>query len=195
MSKKPIIDSNITLEQALEDNPAKPPCPPEIKDRQRLVTVEYFSFDKKLHQGQILIDIDLVKDVEDAFELIKELKFPIARVVPVAAPKYLWNSKKLVTKGNATNGFCYRFIAGSKRISLHGQGRAIDFNPLQNPHIRYENNEPIVWPHKGWNPAEPGTLHAQHPIVEFFISRGWEWGGNWTHESGRTDYMHFDKAA
>ena len=48
--ENPIIDSDMTYEQALEGLSAN--CPLYIKNRQILISVKYYSFDNKIHQGQ-----------------------------------------------------------------------------------------------------------------------------------------------
>lgn len=39
-------------------------------------------------------------------------------------------------KDNNTSSFCYRLIAGTKVLSKHGKGVAIDINPLYNPQVK-----------------------------------------------------------
>ncbi len=96
--------------------------------------------------------------------------------------------------GNVSSAFNYRLIAGTDKPSLHGRGLAFDINPRQNPYIRYSGGKKIVRPHSAvWNKDKPGTLHAEHPLVLLMEGFGWEWADNWTPESGRTDYQHFQK--
>ena len=95
---------------------------------------------------------------------------------------------------NVSSGFNYRLIAGADLPSLHSYGFAIDINPVQNPYIRYTPEGIITKPEGAvWNPEVPGTLSADHYLVEFFKGIGWDWGGNWSPESGRVDYQHFQK--
>lgn len=56
----------MSLEEALQGLSAD--CPKEISDRQRLIIVKYYSFDRKVHQGQLVIDVDLVEDIKFAFQ-------------------------------------------------------------------------------------------------------------------------------
>lgn len=194
MGDNPIIDSDITKQQALAQNPNKPKAPKEILDQQELLSVTYFSFDSKLHRGQIVIHRDLSNDIIDLFKLALDIKFPVAKVVPSAHPDYLWDPQKLVIRDNYTHGFTYRFSARTGKLSMHSKGRAIDINPMQNPFIRYQDDEQIIFPKDAkWDPSIKGTLHKDNEIVRFLESRGWEWGGHWTPETGRTDYMHLLK--
>ena len=56
--ENPIIDSQLTKEEALRSNPDFL-LSPEVFERQVLLPVVYISFDGKYHQGQIVVDKDL----------------------------------------------------------------------------------------------------------------------------------------
>jgi len=194
MTSEPIVDSNITLDEALLPEPGKPTCPNDILKRQQLLTVHYLSFDGKIHRGQLVIDEELEADMLEMFEMARELEFPIAKVVPNAHPNYKWNAHKLVVVDNVSAGFNYRKIKDTNELSCHSYGKAIDLNPKQNPYIRYKNGTETVFPENArWDPKKPGTLHSSHRLVQFMELRGWEWGGNWAKKNGVVDYMHFQK--
>lgn len=110
-----IVDSELNLDEALRQNP-KMPAPEEVLKRQRLLDVLYYGFDKKLHKGQIVVDVDLVEDVKGAFEFILQEKFPLKSVIPSGSRKYRWNDNRLGISNNSS-GFNYRFIAKTKRLS------------------------------------------------------------------------------
>jgi peptidoglycan L-alanyl-D-glutamate endopeptidase CwlK len=168
-------------------------CPPEILKQQASLEVSYLDFDGATHSGIIEVNERVADDVRAFFEQALALNFPIGMVAPASDISYKWNDDRLM-EANVSSGFNYRLIAGTDTPSLHGSGQAFDINPRQNPYIRYEYNQEIVAPIGAvWQPTEPGTLSAQHPLVEFMIERGWEWGGNWSAESGRVDYQHFQK--
>ena len=44
-----------------------------------------------------------------------------------------------------------------------------------------------------YDPSAKGTLTSDHPLVLLMKELGWEWGGDWTPETGREDYQHFQK--
>lgn len=190
-----IIDSKISRRVALARDPNKPVVPKNILDQLELLTVEYFSFDGKLHRGQIVVNKQIAGDVVEMFRIITRTNFPISKVVPNAHPDYSHDTKKLVFDHNVTYGFGYRKIKDTHKLSLHAYGRAIDINPIQNPYIRYRDSQKIIFPLKSvWRPAEPGTLHKDLEFIKFMEERGWEWGGHWTKVDGVTDYMHLQKA-
>jgi hypothetical protein len=183
--ENPIIDSRLTLEKALRPNPAFS-FSPEIFERQMLLPVVYISFDGKYHEGQIVIDKELERDVKDFFEFLLLQNFPLNTVIPIADHKYDFDDGSSMTDNNSS-GFNPRYIAGTTRESNHAFGRAIDLNPFLNPFIKDGNIEP-----KGAirNEEAPGTFVAGSPIVEFLKQRGWIWGGEY---QSLKDYHHFEK--
>jgi peptidoglycan LD-endopeptidase CwlK len=181
--ENPIVDSQLTVEEALRPNPNFF-LPKEVYERQVLLSIMYVSFDGKYHQGQIVIDKDLENDVRDFFGFLLEQNFPIGKAVPIAHEKYNFNDGLSMTDNNSS-GFNPRFIGDTNRISLHGFGRAIDINPFLNPYIKDDLIEP-----KGavYNLEQPGTMTAL--LVEFLKKRGWRWGGDY-HDL--KDYHHLEK--
>jgi hypothetical protein len=184
----PIIDSNMSVEQAFQGLSSG--CPQYIKNRQRLITVKYYSFDGKIHQGQLVIDKDLTDDIKFAFEEALKEKFPIYSVIPISHANFrkngMWDDNASM-EANNSSGFNYRKITGGQNLSLHASGRAIDINPVQNPYIRRN----VVLPaHSVYAPSVSGTLTNNSVIVKSLVSRGWVWGGNWT---ALKDYQHLEK--
>jgi peptidoglycan L-alanyl-D-glutamate endopeptidase CwlK len=186
--RKPIIDSKMSKKEVFDG--LDPKCPPEIRKRQKIVKVKYYSFDGKVHQGQLVIDKDLVKDIKIIFELALEIRFPIHSVIPVSHPDFRKNGRwddDLSMIANNTSAFNYREKTGGGSLSNHAYGRAIDINTVQNPYIK---GSLILPPNGSFNPSAPGTLTADHPITKKFIELGWDWGGSWTR---LLDYQHFEK--
>ena len=133
-----------------------------------------------------------VDDVSAFFSSALKLGFPIEKVIPANA--YGFDDEAMMADNNSS-GFNYRAIAGSSVTSLHASGLAFDVNPRLNPYIRYPSrNSAIVRPPGATRDVEiPGTLHVDHPLVSLMRAVGWEWGGDWKPESGRTDYQHFQR--
>ncbi|MBN1665313.1 MAG: M15 family metallopeptidase [Deltaproteobacteria bacterium] len=178
---KPVIDSRINFEEAVYGTAA----PESIISSLCLMDVCYFSFDGRLHQGQLVIHQSLKKDMEEIFAIIEKSRFPVAKAIPIV--KYGWSDDASMADNN-TSAFNYRFVAGTKNLSRHAWGMAVDINPFQNPVI-YQNgiSEPV---NAVYAPSESGSFSEDHPIVREFIRRGWHWGG---HFDDMKDYHHFDK--
>jgi len=180
-SQEVIVDSAMSFGEAMEGTIA----PVEIIDSLAFIDVFYYSFDRKRHQGQIVVNATLEDDVYAIFALIEELKFPIGRVVPIA--EYQWDDYQSMAANNSS-GFNFRVIEGTTKLSMHSLGRAVDINPMQNPVI-YPNGERAP---RGavYRPGKAGTVDPDHPIVREFLKRGWHWGGNFEQPK---DYHHFEK--
>lgn len=188
-----VVDSSFEPKDVVIQNPDKP-CPSDLFRSLGLMEVKYYGFDNQVHSGQIIVATKVMSEVEAFFQYALELKFYIECVVPVSAPQYRWSAEK-VLKDNVSSGFDYRPVHTTDKKSLHSYGLAFDINPRQNPYIRYKNGKRILEAPKNpaRDPSKPGTLHAEHPLVKMMEGFGWEWGGHWTPESGRTDYQHFQK--
>ena len=162
--------------------------PNEIREALALVDVVYVSFDGGMHQGQVVIHKKLATDVREIFALLLELRFPIARVIPIIA--YGWDDEASMAANNSS-GFNYRVIAGTDRLSEHAKGLAFDLNPLQNPFIGKDGK--ISPAGATYDPSVPGTITKDGPVVALFKSKGWKWGGYWKKDYGILDYQHFEK--
>jgi hypothetical protein len=187
-SKHPIIDSQMTKKEAFDG--LDPKCPDEIRKRQRLLTVKYYSMDKQIHQGQLVIDEELVRDIKKVFALALKERFPIYSVIPVSDRRFRKENRwddELSMEANNTSAFNYREITGGGRPSNHAYGRAIDINTFLNPYVKGK----LILPHGAtYDPKIDGTFTADNPVVREFLRLGWTWGGNWTNP---TDYQHFEK--
>ena len=183
---EPIIDSDISLSEALRKE-----SPPEFKKRQKIIDVLYYSFDGKIHKGQLVIDERLIGDIQEVFRVALENRFPITSVIPISSDRFFkngkWNDDDQSMLSNNTSAFNYRKATGGKTLSKHAYGFAIDINPVQNPYIK---GKIVLPPNAVYNTAKPGTLTYDSPVVRTFIRLGWTWGGNW---KSLKDYQHFEK--
>lgn len=183
--ENPIIDSKLTIEEALRPNPNFF-LAHEVFERQIVLEMMYISFDNKYHQGQIVVDKDLENDVRDFFNFLLKQNFPLNKAVPVADKRFNFDDA-LSMVANNSSGFNPRAIAGTDRPSNHALGRAIDINPLQNPYIRNGVTEPMG---AIYDKEKHGTLTDESPVVKFLKARGWNWGGDY-HDL--KDFHHFEK--
>lgn len=186
--KHPVIDSQMTEKEAFDG--LDPKCPAEIRKRQRLITVKYYSMDKQVHQGQLVIDAELVGDIKKVFALALKEKFPIYSVIPISDKRFRkedrWDDE-LSMEANNTSAFNYREVTGGGRLSNHAYGRAVDINTFLNPYVKGD----LILPHGAtYDPKIDGTFTANSPIVREFLRLGWSWGGNW---KSPIDYQHFEK--
>lgn len=151
-----------------------------------LIDVPYISFAGERCVGQLVVSADLAQEVQELFEALSKERFPIHKIVPIAA--YAWDDEASMADNN-TSAFNYRSPIGKNVLSNHAYGRAIDINPLQNPYYAVDG---IIYP-KGavYDPKVPGTLVKNGLAVNLFREKGWRWLGE---RAENTDYQHFDKA-
>lgn len=170
-----------TLEEALRGIE----IPEEVRRDLVLADLPYYSFRGTSETGQLVAHRDLVADLEEIFQELCALRFPIEKMVPIVA--YDWDDERSMQDNN-TSAFNYRLVIGTGLVSNHSWGRAIDINPRLNPYHARDGN---VYP-KGavLDPSVPGTIAAGSPVIPLFTSRGWVWGGEW---KGREDFQHFQK--
>ena len=177
--KEEIIDSNLTLEQAFQGKN----IPESIKEQLEIVSVRYYGFDEKIHHGQMVLNKLVARDVQDIFEDLFYMEFPIEKVVPIS--EYGWEDEKSM-KDNNSSSFNYRMIKGTNSPSLHAFGFAVDINPNLNP--CYYKDGTVDPEGATYDESVRGTITKE--VSELFIKRGWEWGGNW---EDPVDYQHFQK--
>lgn len=180
IQEKIILDSDLSFEEAVSGIE----IPQNIIADLVLIYVKYIGFDGHTHVGQLLTGRRYSEELYDIFKELYELKFPIYSVIPISS--FGWSDDSSMAANN-TSSFNYRSITGTKLISMHAFGRAVDINPLLNPRIRMGNFYPSD---AEYNPSIPGTLTGHSPAVASFKKRGWRWGGNWMNNK---DYQHFEK--
>jgi len=146
--------------------------------------LNHSSDDNTTHHGQLVVHKEVAEDVKEIFEIIRQIHFPIEKVVPIC--EYKWSDEKSMQDNNSS-GFNYRFISGSKILSKHASGLAIDINPKQNPYIKNGITSPAG---SVYDIDAEGTITSDSPIVAEFKKRGWTWGGDW---KSLKDYQHFQK--
>ena len=178
--QKIMIDADYTFDEALRGSS----IPSSVKNKLDLVSVKYYGFDGKLHQGQIIVNKEIANDIVEIFKVIEKTKFPVEKVVPIV--EYNWSDEKSMNDNN-TSSFNYRFISGSRILSMHANGLAIDINPKQNPYVKNGTSIPAGSEYKLKN---MGTIEPDSKIVKVFKEKGWTWGGDW---KSLKDYQHFQK--
>ncbi len=176
---KIIIDSQLTFEEALYGTKA----PVEVIEQLVLFDVQYLSTDGRIHQGQIMSNKELEKDIKHMFEFMLKEQFIVEKAIP--AVHYNW-SDSLSMDDNNSYSFCYRNISYSK----HAHGMAIDINPRFNP-LRWKKEKRPNQPQGAiLDTTVNGTLHPNHIVVSEFKKLGFRWGHTF---SKYYDDHHFEK--
>ena len=163
---------HLSDEMAKSSNPDFP-CPPEITAQLKVLVLPYWDFQGREHLGQLVVNKAIAEDAKYVFLGLFDGRFPIASMVPIVA--FAWDDDRSMAANN-TSGFNYRYIKGTKKLSDHARGLAIDINPLLNPCISKNGVEPKgAW----YAPWLPGTITPDSEIVRLFREHEFLWGGDW----------------
>jgi hypothetical protein len=163
----------------------RPGCPVGLRDL-RVVVARHWGFDGHEHVGRIVVHRDVAADVASVLRRLHAARFPIRRMVPVDA--YGASDFRSIEADN-TSAFNCRYVEGTSRWSEHAYGRAIDFNPIENPYVsggRTSHRASVRYVDR--TPCRRGMACPGNAVLRAFESIGWGWGGYW---SGTKDYQHF----
>ncbi|MCM1372711.1 MAG: M15 family metallopeptidase [Bacteroides sp.] len=159
----------------------------------RYLRLAHYDFDGGVRQGEMICNRLIADDIVYIFRCLYEARYPIACMRLI--DEYGADDLRSMAANN-TSCFCYRAVAGSKKLSRHSLGMAVDINPLYNPCLYVRSGK--VVPSEGAAYASnrdkrrdiPGKIDHTDLCFRLFTERGFRWGGDW-----RTlkDYQHFEK--
>jgi D-alanyl-D-alanine carboxypeptidase-like protein len=162
-----------------------PGCPVPLADL-RLLRLNYWGFDARVHRGELIVNADATSAVLTSFRLLFAAHYRIHRMRPVEA--YGGSDERSMLADN-TSAFNCRGVPGSTAWSQHAYGRAVDINPLENPEVRGSQVDPpaaYAWADR--SRTGPAVIHHGDAAWQAFAVAGWTWGGDWSYP---LDYMHF----
>lgn len=141
--------------------------------------------------GELVCNKRIAADLLDIFRKLYDASYPIERMVLI--DYYDADDERSMTANN-TSCFNFRFITGSRtRVSLHGQGLAIDINPLYNPYVKGNTVAPKAGRKYATNRTKkriPLMIERGDLCHRLFVQHGFSWGGAW---KSQKDYQHFEK--
>ena len=159
----------------------------------RYLQVVHYNGKGEVVQGELICNKQIANDLMEIFKELYRNKYPIERMRLI--DDYDADDERSM-EANNTSCFNFRTIAGSKKLSKHSRGMAIDINPLYNPYVRRLSDGTLqVQPEKGRKYANrkkkiPYKIDRRDLCYRLFIQHGFTWGGSWT---TRQDYQHFEK--
>lgn len=194
-----IYDISDDLKKEITGVSYNPKCI-KIEDLSYLMIV-YWGFDDKLHTGGMIVHKALAKEVVEIFTDLLQAKYPIEKIRLI--DEYNASDDDSMADNNSS-ALCCRVITGHEKKknptwSKHSYGTAIDINPKQNPYVKPYKG--LVLPPNGKDyvdrtNVQKGMIIEGDACYKAFVSRGWEWGGDWdpSPPNGRVDYQHFEKS-
>ncbi|WP_405977120.1 M15 family metallopeptidase [Streptomyces sp. NBC_00158] len=161
---------------------------PVPAERLRLVRMNHWGFDGKVHRGELVVHRDAVEPLLYVFGRALETRFPIRRMR--VAAEYGGDDLAAMADDNTSAFNCRPVTGDSGKPSRHSWGLAVDVNPVENPYVdrRGTVHPPAGRAHLRRDPARPGTITEDGALVRAFRSVGWHWGGDWW---SNPDYQHF----
>ena len=158
----------------------------------RYLRLLHWDYDERIHLGEMICNAAIAHELVDIFRQLYQAHYPIQRMV---LPDNYGADDESQMRANNSSCFCYRPISGTKKLSKHALGLAVDLNTLYNPYVGTRNGKPFL---------EPSTAKAytdrsktfkykidQNDLAyRLFTSYGYTWGGSW---QTRKDYQHFEK--
>lgn len=157
-------------------------------DRLRLVTVTHYGFDHDYHQGQLIVHREVAHDIIEIFKEVLEIEYPIEKIKLLE--EYGYSDRDSMADNNSS-AFNFRTQTNSDVLSMHAYGLAIDINPVQNPYVYGDYFLPTnAMLYLDRSKSTQGMIQKGDALYHAFVSRGWTWGGDWTHLQ---DYQHFEK--
>jgi hypothetical protein len=154
----------------------------------RAVTMTTWGFDHRAHSGTLVVASRAVPAVVGAFRRLYAARFPIRRMVPVAA--YGASDDRSMAADNTSAFNCrYAVSDGPKTWSMHAYGLAVDIDTIENPYtLDGRVYPPAGTPYTDRSNVRRGMIVRGSAAVRAFSAVGWGWGGRW---SSSPDYQHF----
>ncbi len=183
------IDS--TIYRRIEGLSYKKECTIPL-DELRYVNVLHYDLNGRILTGELICHRSISRDLIEIMRTLFEARYPIERMVLI--DRYQADDVRSMEENNSS-AFNFRFIAGTKRLSKHSQGLAIDINPLYNPYVKQTGEKVFVSPASGAPYTDraadfPYKIDTTDLCYKEFIRHGFVWGGSWTSSK---DYQHFEK--
>ncbi len=162
------------------------------REELRLLRILHHDGKGSIRIGELICNRLIAVDLIAIFRELYAVGYPIERMVLI--DEYDGDDNRSMAANNSSS-FNYRRVAGSKTLSAHSRGMAVDINPLYNPYVRTRNGRTIVEPAT----ATPYTdrsrkfrykIERDDACCQAFLRHGFIWGGDW---HSLKDWQHFEK--
>lgn len=187
---KSIFEINKLTKEDLKKMSGKSYVPKKSIDPNKLrkLTISYVGFDEEDHIGQIIVNETVATEVIDIFKELYTAKYQIEKIKLIDE----YDADDVISMDdNNSSAYNHRYIAGTKKLSNHAMGLAIDINPIQNPYVKNDFVSPLAGKdYLNRNENKKGMVIKDDVCYNAFVSRGWTWGGDW---KTIKDYQHFEK--
>ena len=159
----------------------------------RYLRLSHYNGKGEVMTGEIICNKMIASDIKEIFQELYRAKYPIERMQLI--DDYDGDDERSMQAHN-TSCFNFRAITGSKKLSKHSQGMAIDINPLYNPCVKRRKNGSLhIQPANARQYADrskkhPYAIDREDLCYRLFKKHGFMWGGSWRNTK---DYQHFER--
>lgn len=187
-SIKAIPDSVFKL---MEGNSFKNDSPVKRSDL-RYLTCLHATADGYSVVGEMIVATSIAEKVQNILHKLYEAHYPIERMRLI--DNYGADDEQSMTANNSS-AFNFRYVSGTRTVSKHGRGLAVDINPLYNPCRKtLKSGKVVIEPAAGKAYVDRSAkfdykIERGDLCYRLFKEAGFRWGGDW-----RTvkDYQHFE---
>lgn len=156
-------------------------------DQLRYLTVYHYDYEGRIQRGEIVCNQRIARDLLCVFRDLFAKEYPIGSIRLIDD---FDGDDNASMEANNTSCFNYRVVPGTRSLSKHALGLAIDVNPLQNPYIQGSR----VYPASATEYVDrtkdfPHKIDEKDDCKKVFTKYGFQWGGYWRER----DYQHFVK--
>lgn len=157
------------------------------------VHILHYNFEGEVSVGELICNSAIAGDL---LEIFYELFLNEYQLEKVTLIENYGGDDELSMADNNTSCFNYRVVAGSKKLSQHAYGLAIDINPFYNPYVTYPDGDVKVAPagseiYTDRTKDFPYKIDENDLCYKLFKEHGFTWGGDW---NSSKDYQHFQKS-
>jgi len=162
------------------------------REELRYLRLLHYNKEGEIRLGEMVCSKHIANALVTIFSKLFDAHYPIERMVLIDS--YNANDENSM-RANNTSCFCFRSVKGTKKLSAHSRGMAVDINPLYNPHCKRLKGKLSVAPTTALPYADRSKKFAykiEHGDIchRLFLEHGFKWGGAWRHSK---DYQHFEK--
>ena len=188
-SDQPISDTTFNRMKG-RSYPAR--CPIARSDLRYLI-IPHFDGRGNIRIGEMVCNRAIASDLIEIFKELFRQRYPIEKMRLIDDFN---GDDEASMAANNTSCFNYRRVAGSRSLSLHARGMAVDINPLYNPMVGTTRKGILrVSPSEGKPYADrtqtnPYFIRRGDSVWQLFRRHDFTWGGSWR---TKKDYQHFQK--
>lgn len=161
----------------------------------RYLNLSYCDAQGQTRQGEMVCHKRIAADLVSIFRQLWKEGYRIERMRLV--DDYGADDQRSMAANN-TSCFNFRYISGTRTVSKHGRGMAVDINPLYNPYVYTRGGVRRIEPAEGKAYAAnrerlrgmPFVITRSDLCCRLFRQHGFRWGGDWARSK---DYQHFEK--